>query len=157
MENMSFTEQLREAAKALANGDKQEITIPVGYITTQLSGKKSSENPASYVRTTMSRVPEVKASGTIKIKKSMCVDEDSNMFGMEVFTVTLNREKRKTVYTKADVERAKRQSVAKAAERFMTISPNLANYSVSEYTTIAKMMQEISEIVKAQFINNEDK
>lgn len=156
MENMGFTEQLRKAAKALASGDKKEIVIPVGYITTQLTGKKSCDNPSSYVRTTMSRVPEVKAIGTVKIKKSMCTDDDSNLFGMEVFTITLSSEKRKTVYSKADVDRIKRHAVAKAAERFMMLSPNLANYAPEEYATVAKVMQELHALVKINFVNNED-
>lgn len=156
MENMSFTEKLREAAKALASGEKTEIVIPTGYMATELAGKKSSENPASYVRTTMSRVPEVKAIGTVKIKKSLCTDYDSNLFGMEVFTITLSSEKRKTVYSKADVDRIKRHAVAKAAERFMMLSPNLANYAPEEYATVAKVMQELHALVKINFVNNED-
>ena len=156
MENMSFTEKLREAAKALASGEKSEIVIPTGYLATELAGKKSSDNPASYVRTTMSRVPEVKMVGTIKIKKTMCDDDESNLFGMEIFKITLTHEKRKTVYSKADVERHKRQAVNKAAERFMTLSPNLANYAPEEYATVAKVMQELHALVKINFVNNED-
>ncbi|HAK2374301.1 TPA: hypothetical protein H1940_004731 [Salmonella enterica] len=153
---MSFAEKLRQAAKALASGDKKEIVIPAGYIATELAGMKSGDNPSSYVRTTMTRVPEVKAIGTVKIKKSTCMDDDSDLFGVEVFTITLSSERRKTVYSKADVERIKRRAVAKTAERFMMLSPNLANYAPEEYATIAKVMQELNAMVKSQFIDNED-
>lgn len=155
MDDMSFTDKLREAARALADGSKSEIVIPGGLLSQVLSGKKAADNPAAYVRTTMIRVPEVKAVGTIKIKKSLCEDCESDYYGMEVFTVSLTQERRKTVYTKADVERIKRQAVNKAAERFMMLSPNLANYTPEEYATVAKVMQELNALTKINFVTEE--
>lgn len=156
MENISFTDKLREAAKALASGSKDEIVLSAGFLEYELSGKKAATTPGAYIRTIMGRVPEVKEIGTIKVKKSICEDVDSDYLGMEIYTVTVSKEKRKKVFNKAEVDRAKRDAVAKAAERFLLVSPCLANYTPEEYATIAKVMQEIHGIIKDQFINSED-
>lgn len=156
MEDMTFTDKLREAARALADGSKSEIVIPGGLLAQVLEGKKAADNPAAYVRTTMIRVPEIKAAGSIKIKKSLCNDDESDYFGMEIYTVTLTQERRKTVYTKTDVERHKRQAVNKAAERFLMLSPNLANYAPEEYATVAKVMQELNALIKINFMTEEE-
>lgn len=156
MQNMSFTDKLREAAKALANGSQEEIVIPSNVFERQLSGLKSAETPSAYIRSIMNRVPEIKEIGTVKIKKTTCDDSDSDYVGMEIYTVTVSKEKRKKVFNKAEVDRAKRDAVAKAAERFLLVSPCLANYEPEEYATISKVMQEIHEIVKSQFINSEE-
>ncbi|EDV3179104.1 hypothetical protein CSP48_004015 [Salmonella enterica subsp. arizonae] len=153
MQDLSLTDKLRKAAKALADGSESEVIIPLGLLSQELAGKKSSENPASYVRTIMSRVPEVKEFGSIRVKKTVCDDGESNMFGMEIYRITLSSERRKTVYGKADVERHKRKAVNKAAEKFMMLSPNLANYTPEEYATVAKVMQELNALIKLNFIN----
>lgn len=151
-----FTNKLRAAAKALANGDLPEIVIPHKAVAFVLAGKKSSDNPTAYIRNTMSRVSEVKAVGSISVKKSMCNDDESDHFGDDVYTVTINRETRKTVYSKKDVERIKAATASKTAARIMKISPNLANYAPDEYATIAKVIEEIQEQIKSQFINDNE-
>lgn len=156
MESMSFNDKLRKIAREIAIGEKSGVIISVEEVKDELYGKTSAANPASYIRTIMSRVPEVKERGTIKIKKSICDNDESKLFGQEIYTVTVTQETRKTVYNKADVERIKRQAIAKTAEKFLLLSPNLANYTPDEYATVAKVMQEIHALVKVQFINNED-
>lgn len=151
MEEQTFTENLRGAARALASGEKERVIIPTGVISMVLAGKKAAKNPASYIRTTMNRVPEVKAVGSIKIKKSYCNDEESNHYGGDIYTITISRGARKTVYTKADVERIKQQATSKAVDRFLTLSPNLANYAPEEYATVAKVMGELNALVKVNF------
>lgn len=155
MEHLSFNDKLRQTAKELATGERQELIIPVEYITEELSGKVSASNPASYVRTIMSRVPEVKVVGTVKIKKSICNNDESALFGKEIYTITVTQETRKTIYNKADVERIKRQAIAKTAEKFLLLSPNLANYAPDEYAIVAKVMQEIHALAKMQFIEDD--
>lgn len=156
MENITFNDKLRAAAKALAAGEQDEIIMTARFLEHEFEGKKCATNPSSYVRTTMNRVPEVKEVGTIKIKKSTCDDVDSDHFGIEIYTITLSKEKRKQVFTKEDVTRIKRQVEAKVAEKFLMVSPNLANYAPEEYATIAKVMKEIHDIVKAQFLSEEE-
>lgn len=156
MQNTSFTDKLRQAAKALANGSETEISIPMALLSQELDGRKAADNPASYVRTIMSRVPEVKESGSIKVKKVFCDDEESKFFGMEIYKITLSSERRKTVYSKADLERHKQKAVSKAAERFLALSPNLANYTPEEYATVAKVMQELNGLIKLNFMNEDE-
>ncbi|QDH94205.1 hypothetical protein [Escherichia phage vB_EcoS_PHB17] len=151
MQEQTFSDNLRGAARALASGEKDKIVIPSGVIEMVLAGKSAAKNPASYIRTTMNRVPEVKAVGSIKIKKSYCEDEDSDHYGSDIYTLTIVKGGRKTVYTKADVERIKAQAVSKAVERFLTLSPSLANYTQEEYATVAKVMGEINALVKVNF------
>lgn len=156
MQNTSFTDKLRQAAKALANGSETEISIPMALLSQELDGRKAADNPASYIRTIMSRVPEVKESGSIKVKKVFCDDEESKFFGMEIYKITLSSERRKTVYSKADLERHKQKAVSKAAERFLALSPNLANYTPEEYATVAKVMQELNGLIKLNFMNEDE-
>jgi hypothetical protein len=156
MQNTSFTDKLRQAAKALANGSETEISIPMALLSQELDGRKAADNPASYVRTIMSRVPEVKELGSIKVKKVFCDDEESKFFGMEIYKITLSSERRKTVYSKTDLERHKQKAVSKAAERFLALSPNLANYTPEEYATVAKVMQELNGLIKLNFMNEDE-
>lgn len=151
----NFNDKLREAARKLANGDEMEIVIPHNFVSSMLAGKKSADNPVSYIRNTMMRVAEVKAVGSLRVTKSECKDEESNFFGMDIYTVTLNREGRKTVYSKKDVDRIKAVTAMRTAEKIMKISPNLANYAPEEYATIAKVIAEMQAQIKEQFINEE--
>lgn len=155
MENQSFNDKLRAAARALAIGDIQELVIPFNAIVAALAGKKSATSPASYIRTTMNRVAEVREAGTVKVKKGECNNPESDYFGMDVLTITICTTDRKTIYDKKDVERIKKATARKVAEKILTLSPNLANYAPEEYATLAKAVAEFHELVKSNFITEE--
>lgn len=155
MQNQSFNDKLRLAARALATGELPELIIPYSAISKALAGKKSMEAPASYIRTIMNRVSEVREVGSVKVKKGECKNPEHDYFGMDVFTITICTSDRKTIYDKKDVERIKKATARKVAEKMLTLSPNLANYAPEEYATLAKAVAEFHEIIKANFLKEE--
>lgn len=151
--NQSFTDKLRSLAVELANGEREEIRITESLLAIELSGKKSADNPASYIRMTMNRVPEVKEAGSITIKKKEVDDTESDDFGVVYYSVKITKSKRKRVYTKAEVAAIRQEERRKTAQKIMEISPSISNYAPEEYAVLARVVSDMHEIIKRNFIN----
>lgn len=147
-----FTDKLRELAVALATGEKEEIRIPEGVLEDALAGKKAAINPTAYIRMTMSRVADVKAAGSIAIKKKEVDDPDSDDYGLIYYSITINRSKRKKVYTKSEVEAMRLEERKKVARQILELSPNISNYAPEEYATFAKVVGDFQDMIKRTFL-----
>lgn len=150
--NQSFTDKLRDLAVELANGDRDEIKISTAVIEGELAGKKSAKTPAAYIRNTMGRVAEVKEAGSISISKKVVEDMDDDNYGATYYSIRITKTKRKRVYTKSEVEAIRNEERRKTAMKILEISPSISNYAPEEYALLARVVSDMQEIIKRNFI-----
>lgn len=151
-----FNNKLRDAARALAEGSEEKISIRVKAIQAVLGELKSASNPAGYIRPIMERVPEVKLAGSLSIRKREETDPEHEYFGDTYLDITINRNKKKRVFMKEDIEKAKTEGQRRTVEKVLRMSPNLANYTPDEYALLGKVVAEFHDIIRAEFITEEE-
>ena len=142
-----FTDHLRDMARSLASGDKPEGLITVSMMQQQFPNLEE-KNYSSYLRMTMGRIAEVKAAGALSIKRKMVNDQESEHYGVEYFQITLNKNKRKTVYTKDDLPEIEARANAKLIKRIIDVMPNLAHLSGEELQGAVKGVALYQEMIK---------
>lgn len=103
-----FCDSLRELAKKLASGELDNYIIADALIEDNLDEQDRKKVNASYIRTIMNRVPDVKEIGTVSITRTDPVEEAPG------FKVAINREAKRQVFTKMIFRHWKSGSVSES-------------------------------------------
>lgn len=124
MDMKQFCDGLRKAAAALASGKLETFELTDWGMEQGLAPDDMKKVNASYIRTIMNRSPDVKAIGTVKVRR---VNDDPEL--APGFYITLNREPRRKVLTNDDVAEIEKRAVAKAFAQLLQTIPNITDLS----------------------------
>lgn len=114
-----FTAKMEEAIVKVVSGEEQEIRFSAGMMLSMVDHDEAQKLTPAYMRTTLNRVPEVKATGKVSIKTT--TDDDGTKF----FVVTVNKNPRKKQLTTDDLEVIERKAREKLAKRLLDFMPNV--------------------------------
>ena len=114
-----FTAKMEEAIVKVVSGEEQEIRFSAGMMLSMVDHDEAQKLTPAYMRTTLNRVPEVKATGKVSIKTT--TDDDGTKF----FVVTVNKNPRKKQLTTDDLEVIERKAREKLAKRLLDFMPNI--------------------------------
>lgn len=114
-----FTAKMEEAIVKVVSGEEQEIRFSAGMMLSMVDHDEAQKLTPAYMRTTLNRVPEVKATGKVSIKTTS--DEDGTKF----YVVTVNKNPRKKQLTTDDLEVIERKTREKFAKRLLGFMPNV--------------------------------
>jgi hypothetical protein len=114
-----FTAKMEEAIVKVVSGEEQEIRFSAGMMLSMVDHDEAQKLTPAYMRTTLNRVPEVKATGKVSIKTT--TDDDGTKF----FVVTVNKNPRKKQLTTDDLEVIERKTREKFAKRLLGFMPNV--------------------------------
>lgn len=115
---IEFAADMRVAIEKVADGSEPFMRIPLAFIENAIAEPKKI-NP-SYIRTTLNRVPCVKAVGKISVKLE---ENDGAMF----YKVTINRDAKRKVITNDDLPALKARAVNKALQALTEYMPNVTD------------------------------
>lgn len=114
-----FTAKMEEAIVKVVSGEEQEIRFSAGMMLSMVDHDEAQKLTPAYMRTTLNRVPDVKATGKVSIKTT--TDDDGTKF----FVVTVNKNPRKKQLTTDDLEVIERKTREKFARRLLGFMPNV--------------------------------
>lgn len=114
-----FTAKMEEAIVKVVSGEEQEIRFSAGMMLSMVDHDEAKKLTPAYMRTTLNRVPEVKATGKVSIKTT--TDDDGTKF----FVVTVNKNPRKKQLTTDDLEVIESKTREKFAKRLLGFMPNV--------------------------------
>lgn len=116
-----FTAKMEEAIVKVVSGEEQEIRFSAGMMLSMVDHDEAQKLTPAYMRTTLNRVPEVKATGKVSIKTT--TDDDGTKF----FVVTVNKNPRKKQLTTDDLEVIERKTREKFAKQLLGFMPNVTH------------------------------
>lgn len=148
MTTKEFCDQLRIQATRLANGELEKVTIKDWDLEMALGGQASKIN-ASYIRTIMNRSPDVKALGTVKVKR---IKDDVDM--PDSYEITLCREPKRKVLTSDDVARLEAAWRVKFVKHLLATQPRITDLKGEQLEGAAialeRFMAMIEEMAKGE-------
>lgn len=137
-----FTAKMEEAIVKVVSGEEQEIRFSAGMMLSMVDHDEAQKLTPAYMRTTLNRVPEVKASGKVSIKTT--TDDDGTKF----FVVTVNKNPRKKQLTTDDLEVIERKTREKFAKRLLGFMPNVMHLDESERVGAMKGIELYQNMIK---------
>lgn len=144
-----FCDGLRAAGAKLAKGEIPEFVLKDFSLEQSLEPEDARKVTASYIRTIMGRVPEVKEVGSVKIKRIKGNDEMP-----DGFYITINKEPRKKVLTTDDKAMIERRAVEKAFAPLLQLMPNVTDLKGEQLQgamiAIGRYQEMIERIVKGE-------
>lgn len=115
---IEFAADMRAAIEKVADGSEPFMRIPLAFIENAIAEPKKISQ--SYIRTTLNRVPCVKAVGKISVKLE---ENDGAMF----YKVTINRDAKRKVITNDDLPAIQARAVNKALQALTDYMPNVTD------------------------------
>lgn len=115
---IEFAADMRVAIEKVVDGSEPFMRIPLAFIENSIAEPKKI-NP-SYIRTTLNRVPCVKAVGKISVKLE---ENDGAMF----YKVSINRDAKRKVITNEDLPALQARAVNKALQTLTDYMPNVTD------------------------------
>lgn len=137
-----FTAKMEEAIVKVVSGEEQEIRFSAGIMLSMVDHDEAQKLTPAYMRTTLNRVPEVKATGKVSIKTT--TDDDGTKF----FVVTVNKNPRKKQLTTDDLEVIERKTREKFAKRLLGFMPNVMQLDESERVGAMKGIELYQDMIK---------
>lgn len=137
-----FTAKMEEAIVKVVSGEEQEIRFSAGMMLSMVDHDEAQKLTPAYMRTTLNRVPEVKATGKVSIKTT--TDDDGTKF----FVVTVNKNPRKKQLTTDDLEVIERKTREKFAKRLLGFMPNVMQLDESERVGAMKGIELYQDMIK---------
>lgn len=137
-----FCDLLRDIAIALADGKQDEVKMPLLYVHQELEPEDAKKITAAYARTIMNRVPDVKEIGSVSVKTKK--DEDD---GSHYFLFTLNREKKRKVFTDKDLPAVR----AKVIEKVLKLSPDLSHLEPGGVVVAVDTIKRFKDLIREMF------
>lgn len=138
-----FCDNLRELAKKLASGDIQYYVIPDALIENNLDEQDQKKINASYIRTIMNRVPEVKEIGTVSISRTDPIEDAPG------FKVAINREAKRQVFTKSDLPAIEKRMSERIAKRLLSTMPNITDLEGEQLQGAAIGIKRYQDLIKS--------
>ena len=137
-----FTAELEKAITMVASGEKEEIRFSTGMITANVSQEEQDKLTTSYMRTTLNRVPEVKAVGKVSIKT--VTDDD----GLTQMVITINRNPRKKQLTTDDLDVLQAKWQAKFIKHLLNTQPRITDLDGDKLAGAAIALERFAEMLK---------
>lgn len=138
-----FTAEMEKAIVLVASGEKEEIRFNAGMMITMLLPEELEKLTPAYMRTTLNRVPEVKATGKVSIKTK--TDSD----GMKWYVVTVNKNPRKKQLTTDDLESLERKWQAKFIKYLLSVNPKISDLRGEQLEGAAIAIDRFAEMLKS--------
>lgn len=139
-----FCNKLREAAVALANGDTEEIKLPIRFIGQHFGDdEKVKSITPGYVRTIMNRVGEVKAVGSCSVKSGF--DDD----GDPVYIIALKKDTKRKVLTNEDVQALESKWRAKFIRELLNRPPRVTDLEGDELKGAAIAIERLCSMLES--------
>ncbi|MGS9609564.1 DUF7174 family protein [Salmonella enterica subsp. enterica serovar Infantis] len=138
-----FCDNLRELAKKLASGDIQYYVIPDALIENNLDEQDQKKINASYIRTIMNRVPEVKEIGTVSISRTDPIEDAPG------FKVAINREAKRQVFTKSDLPAIEKRMSERIEKRLLSTMPNITDLEGEQLQGAAIGIKRYQDLIKS--------
>jgi hypothetical protein len=136
MSEQSFGDQLRLAARMLANGERDEI-IMTDFQLQQITGKEKI-NP-SHIRTTMGR--EVRTQGAISVKRTL------DPLG---YVCTFNPDPKKRAIASDELPSIKARAANKMLKEMLSIMPNVADLEGEQLQGAMVAIQRYQDLMKSK-------
>ena len=137
-----FTAKMEEAIVKVVSGEEQEIRFSAGMMLSMVDHDEAQKLTPAYMRTTLNRVPEVKATGKVSIKTT------TNDDGTKFFVVTVNKNPRKKQLTTDDLEVIERKAREKLAKQILDFMPNVMQLDESERAGAMKGIELYQDMIK---------
>lgn len=137
-----FTAKMEEAIVKVVSGEEHEIRFSAGMMLSMVDHDEAKKLTPAYMRTTLNRVPEVKATGKVSIKTT--TDDDGTKF----FVVTVNKNPRKKQLTTDDLEVIESKTREKFAKRLLGFMPNVMQIDESERVGAMKGIELYQDMIK---------
>lgn len=138
-----FCDSLRELAKKLASGELENYIIADALIDDNLDEQDRKKVNASYIRTIMNRVPDVKEIGTVSIARTDPVEETPG------FKVAINREAKRQVFTKNDIPALEKRIGERIAKRLLNTMPNITDLEGEQLQGAAIGIKRYQDLIKS--------
>lgn len=138
-----FCDNLRLLAKKLASGELPEYIITDATIDGNLDEQDQKKVSASYIRTIMNRVPDVKEIGTVSITRTDPVEETPG------FKVAINRESKRQVFTKNDLPAIEKRMSERIAKRLLSTMPNITDLEGEQLQGAAIGIRRYQDLIKS--------
>lgn len=116
-----FTAELEKAIVMVASGEKDEIRFSTGMLTLNVLPEEQYKITPAYMRSTLNRVPEVKAVGKVSIKTE--TDEE----GVKQIVIKVNKNPRRKQLTTDDLEVIEQKARVKLAKKIMEVMPSITD------------------------------
>lgn len=113
-----FASEMRAAIEKVVDGSEPFMRIPLAFIESHIDNP--SKMTASYIRTTLNRVPSVKALGNVSVKR-----EEAD--GADYYKVTINRSPKRKVITNDDLPALQARAVNKKLQALTDYMPNVTD------------------------------
>lgn len=144
-----FTAKLEEAIIQVVNGEQPEIRFHDGMVMTNVSPDEAEKLTTAYMRTTLNRVPEVKAVGKVSIKS------ETNDDGMKFYVITVNRNPRKKQLTTDDLGALETRWRAKFIKHLLSVNPKISDLRGEQLEGAAIAMDRFADMLKAMVEDDE--
>nr|DAU08378.1 MAG TPA: hypothetical protein [Caudoviricetes sp.] len=122
IEKNAFCDKLRQYAVELAEGKHPQgvaVTYQMIVELFDMDFSKADKINPSYIRSIMSRVPELKAAGRLSIKP--CVHDEYGKY----FAITVDTSVKRRVISGDEIDQVKAKAVAKFANKIVGCMPNV--------------------------------
>lgn len=136
---IEFAADMRVAIEKVADGSEPFMRIPLAFIENSIAEPKKI-NP-SYIRTTLNRVPCVKAVGKISVKLE---ENDGAMF----YKVTINRDAKRKVLTSNDLDSLHAKWQAKFIKQLLNTQPRITDLDGDKLDGAAIALERFAEMLK---------
>lgn len=138
-----FCDNLRLLAKKLASGELPEYIITDATIDGNLDEQDQKKVNASYIRTIMNRVPEVKEIGTVSISRTDPIEDAPG------FRIFINREAKRQVFTKNDLPAIEKRMSERIAKRLLSTMPNITDLEGEQLQGAAIGIRRYQDLIKS--------
>lgn len=138
-----FTAKMEEAIVKVVSGEEQEIRFSAGMMLSMVDHEEAQKLTPAYMRTTLNRVPEVKATGKVSIKTT--TDDDGTKF----YVVTVNKNPRKKQLTTDDLEVLERKWQAKFIKYLLSVNPKISDLRGEQLEGAAIAVDRFAEMLKS--------
>lgn len=138
-----FCDNLRLLAKKLASGELPEYIVTDAIIEGNLDEQDQKKVNASYIRTIMNRVPEVKEIGTVSISRTDPIEDAPG------FKIVINREAKRQVFTKNDLPAIEKRMSERIAKRLLSTMPNITDLEGEQLQGAAIGIKRYQDLIKS--------
>ena len=137
-----FADWLRSESVRLATGEIDEIFFSDFQLDQALNEVDRNKITASYIRTVMNRVGEIKEIGRVKVRRT---DGADRAIG---FSITINKQPTTKVFSEKDVPRIKAMERRRFAERLLGFMPSVMHLEGDEREGAIKMVGMYQDMIK---------
>lgn len=141
-----FSAWLRSEAVRLANGEIEEVFFSDMQLDSAITENDRKKINASYIRTVMNRVSEIKAVGRVKVTRTNGLD---NPVG---FMITLNREPKRKVYTDEDMPAIKQKIRNQVLRDLVGRNPKFTDMQDEALAVAVEMIRRYDEMFKSMIV-----